>query len=240
MLQRKDNPALFPRLGTMQAFCKLFQNNLRGVIGLADDQVLGTNLGAKTTGGTFTVVNHCQVLFQMDGILRADLGADAASNAALGTATDSDSTFRLRCTGNKHMLIVFHGYNKVPGTDLGASHTAYTFLLIHLCHTVNNMDSIILTNSGTVTVAEAAVLTYQRTSAANLGSSQTVSEALILCLHTGTQLLTGGGVHTSVAGAPDKGHFPGNFLCLHTHDGGHGQCAVVTPGSTLPDFGRTI
>jgi len=124
----------------------LFQNDLRGVVCLADDQMLGADLCAQSAGGTFAVINDSQMVINVDGIFRANLHTNTAADTTLGAAADSDSAFCLRSAGNDHMLVVFHRYDQISGTGLGADQTAHTFFLVHFCHTVYDMNRIIFAN----------------------------------------------------------------------------------------------
>ena len=103
--QRQNRPRVFPRAVCVALFA---DDDLGGVVYGAGDQLLGTNRGAQAAVGALAVVDDCQIEIHMDGLLRADLGAQAASDAALGAAPDGHRAFCVGVAGDDHMLVIFH------------------------------------------------------------------------------------------------------------------------------------
>ena len=144
--------------------------DLIGGIDGAGDQLLGANRCAQTAGSTLAIVDDSQVVFHLDGLVGADLGAKAAADAALGTATDGNRALSVGIAGHDYAGAVVHRNDQVSGADRRAGHAAHTNVRIYLGHAVDHMDGIVLTSLDTAAEAQTAELTSHRAVAGHFGS----------------------------------------------------------------------
>ena len=83
--------------------------NFLGSIHRTGDQLLGADCSAQAAGCTDRVVDSSQVVFHLDRIVRTDLHAQTAANAALAASTNRNCTFCMGSAGNDHMFIIIYG-----------------------------------------------------------------------------------------------------------------------------------
>ena len=197
------------------------------------DQLLGANCCTQAAVVALGVINNSQILLNGDGILGADLLAQAAADTADGTAAGGDSALCQRSTGDDHIPVGLHGYDQVAGTDSCTGQTANTTILIDFGNTVDNGNGVVLTGLYTGAEAQAAKLAGQGAVAADLGSCHTVMKALILSFDLSACYQITGFVVTLFAGAANQSYLAGDFFSLDTHNGCHSLGAFVAAGGTL-------
>ena len=109
------------------------------------DQLLGADRGAQAAVVTFGVIDAGKILFHGDGVLGADLLAQAAADAAHGTAAGGDSALGKRCAGDDHVSVRLHGDDQMTGAYAGTGHAVDAQVFVHMGNAVDDLHRAVYT-----------------------------------------------------------------------------------------------
>ena len=137
---------------------------------------------AATAGDAFTVVDGCEVMDDMDGVVIALLFAQMAAHAADVTDLTGICAALPIGAGNDDIRAVGDGDDDLARADLDALHTARAFVRVYACDTADDMDGIKLTHGFTGAEAEAAFRTGGGPVAGDEHGGATVCDAGIASL----------------------------------------------------------
>ena len=201
-------------------------HGLRGigiVLQREQDDVLGALLGAHTAALALVVINACHAVHNMDSVELTGALAHTAGDAGGGAQLVCHSTLIL-VGAHDHRLAGAGSvdHDDLLGADVGTGTTAGALVLVHLCHTVYDVDGVELTHLGAVAQTNAG-------EGAGLGAavqscrSSTSLDALVVV----------GGF--AVLGAALTLHHSLLFYgaCLAAHDLGNGSSSLGAAGCAL-------
>ena len=118
--------------------------------------MLGALLGAHTAALALVVINACHTVHNVDGVKLTSALAHTAGDAGGGAQLVCHSTLVL-VGAHDHRLAGAGSidHDHLLGADVGAGTTAGALVLVHLCHTVYDVDGVKLTHLGAVAQTDA-------------------------------------------------------------------------------------
>ena len=226
------------------------------------NSVTGACLGAHGAALALVIVDDSHIVDNMDGVELAGTLAHTAANA--GSRADLGHSRALVLVGavDEHLLGVGNLHDQLAGASLTAGAAVGALILIDDGSAVlADMDGIELTGSHAGAETEAAVLTTDGVTAADLGSSQAVLDTAILKVlgdvvaavaqHVCDHLFAGRSFHahdgSNLGSRLSAGRRTGIHGSLALEDGGSAAvaagiaaAAAVRAGEAVTDQGQTL
>ena len=123
------------------------------------DAMYGANLNARKASRAKRIIDGCKVAFHLNRSVGASLLALHASNASVCAELASDSTLIVIGALNNYLYGIVYKLDDVVGTFANAHAASNTLLRVYLCNAIRNGDSISGTNTCTVAITKASVVT---------------------------------------------------------------------------------
>ena len=186
----------------------------------------GADLYARAAAGTERVVDGREIVLNGDSTLRTGLLTLHTADTAVGAILTGESTLILVGALNYYAGSVVDKMNDTVGALAHADATADTLLRINSCYTVLYGDSVLRTNYGTVTVAEAGEGTELVAAVRHIcGAAGLVTLVVVLSCRY---------VASAVAGnVSNSFHYVGS---LNAEDSRDVLCGAVTAGNAEVGF----